>query len=56
MALIVFEGKIRLEVEKLFVKVYHSPEQDSNLGINYLSLLEFETWGIRPLNHQGHFS
>ena len=27
--------------------------EDSNLGPNRLSLLEFETWRIRPLGHHG---
>ena len=30
-------------------------EWDSNLGPNSLSLLEFETWQIRPLGHQGRY-
>ena len=29
------------------------PEQDTNSGPNRLSLLEFETWEIRPLSHYG---
>ena len=32
---------------------YNSTERDSNLGHTCLSLLEFETWGLRPLGHQG---
>ena len=31
-------------------------EQDSNSGPNQLSLLEFETWQIRPLSHHGRIS
>ena len=26
---------------------------DLNLGPKYLSLLEFQTWGFRPLGHHG---
>ena len=29
------------------------PERDSNLEPKSLSLLEFETWQIRPLGHNG---
>ena len=28
---------------------------DSNLGPKCLSLLDFETWGLRPLGHHGRF-
>ena len=31
---------------------YRKPEQASNLGPKHLSLLEFETWRLRPLGHQ----
>ena len=34
-------------------KQYCSPKQDSNLGPKRLSLLEFETWQIKPLSHHG---
>ena len=30
-----------------------SPERDSNLGPKRLSLLEFETWQLKPLSHHG---
>ena len=42
--------------DKLFLTLrnqYHCPEQDSNLGPERLSLLDFETWQLRPLGHHG---
>ena len=32
---------------------YCSPERDLNLGPQHLSLLEFETWPLRPLGYYG---
>ena len=32
-----------------------APKRDSNLGPNHMSLLEVETWRIRPLGHHGQF-
>ena len=31
------------------------PKRDWNVGLQRLSLLEFETWRLRPLSHQGWF-
>ena len=35
--------------------LYHSPERDSKLGPKHLSLLEFETWQLRPLGYHGWY-
>ena len=45
-------------VEIIMAKVPYKrscPKRDSNLGPNHLSLLEFETWQLRPLGHHGRF-
>ena len=45
-----------LNSNKLFLILrdrYRNPERDSNLGPKRLSLLEFSTWGLRPLDHHG---
>ena len=34
---------------------YEEPRWDSNLGPKPLSLLEFETWHLRPLRQHGRF-
>ena len=42
--------------DKLFLNLrdrYRSPERDSNLGPEHLSLLEFKTWQLRPMGHHG---
>ena len=45
-----------LNRDKLFLTLsvqYLIPSGYSNLGPKRLSLLEFETWRLRPLGHQG---
>ena len=43
------------EIVKILDDRYRNPEQGFNLGPYRLSLLEFETCGIRPLSHHGQF-
>ena len=45
-----------LFVNSYSVKLDKCSERDLNLGPKRLSLLEFETWRLRPLGHHGRFS